>query len=150
MLDCGCNVLHRLSQLVGTEQRDTILRRLLLIVISHPHFDHYSYLLDVLCFFKTHRRSFLLPVLLPIPLVQYTMHVLGNDLLSWGIRLVPIQEGLLNSILPLRSFDVISAQHCEEEQISERLKNGIGIRLFRTHHCQHSYAIVIPGYMSEE
>ena len=78
------------------------------------------------------------------------MHVLGNDLLSWGIRLVPIQEGLLNSILPLRSFDVISAQHCEEEQISERLKNGIGIRLFRTHHCQHSYAIVIPGYMSED
>ena len=142
LLDCGCNVLRRLSQLVGTERRDTILHRLLLIVISHPHFDHYSYLLDVLCYFKTHRRSFLLPVLLPLPLIQYTMHVLGKDLLSWGIQLIPIQESLINSVVPLHSFDMISVHPGEEEQTSERLKSGIGIRFFRTHHCQHSYAIV--------
>lgn len=142
-MDCGCNILRRLSQLVGMEQRDVILHRLILIVISHPHFDHYSYLLNVLHYFKTHRRSFILPVLLPIPLVQYTHRILGTDLNSWGIRLIPIQDGLLNSILPLRSFDVVTSQSCDEQQVSERLKSGIGIQLFKNHHCQHSYAIVV-------
>ena len=57
LLDCGCNVLRRLDQLFGTQQRDEILRRLIAVAITHPHFDHYSYLLSLLCFYRVSHSS---------------------------------------------------------------------------------------------
>lgn len=57
LLDCGCNVLRRLDQLFGSQQRDEILQRLLAIVVTHPHFDHYSYLLSLLCHYRVRACS---------------------------------------------------------------------------------------------
>ena len=146
LLDCGCNILRRLDQLFGKEQRDSILHRLLLVVISHPHFDHYSYLLSLLTFYQSHPRSFPLVILLPLPLYSYVINTVGISMLnSTSMMVIPFQDNMINTVLPLNTFYLNTNGHLME--ISERLMvegllRNIGIKVMKTQHCQNSFAIV--------
>ena len=144
-MDCGCNILRRLDQLFGKEQRDAILHHLLLVTISHPHFDHYSYLLSLLVYFQSHPRSFPLIVLLPLPLYSYVINTMGAVMLATtSIVVIPFQDSMINTVLPLATFCLNRNDMMEipERLMVEGLLRNIGIKVMKTQHCQHSFAIV--------
>ena len=144
-MDCGCNVLRRLDQLFGKGRRDSILHHLLLVVITHPHFDHYAYLLSLLVYYQSHPRSFPLVVLLPLPLYSYVINTVGVTTLEKTlIVVIPLQDELINTVLPLATLCVNrkNMMDMQTRQMAEGLLHNIGIKVMKTQHCQHSFAIV--------
>lgn len=73
--------------------------------------------------------------------MEYVQTILGMQTASWGIVVVPIGENMVNTTIPLNAL-CVSNGSSEEQRVGDQLKAAIGIRLLRTQHTQHSYAIV--------
>lgn len=134
-----------------------ILHRLMLVVISHAHFDHFAYLTSLILYYsvlfiihhsnlQNHPRSFLLPILLPPVLAQYYSSLFGESLERNRIRLIPIGSDFIQKLTPLSQLGhccpVQSPEDIMEQTKCMQLGNGIGIRLLRNNHNSMSFAIV--------
>lgn len=83
-----------------------MLAQLLAVVISHNHFDHFAYVVNLIEAVKERgkSRSFPLLVFLPASLFQYYTSLYQSQLQSMPVRFVPITDALLRQSTPLSFF----------------------------------------------
>lgn len=83
-----------------------MLAQLLAVVISHNHFDHFAYVVNLIEAVKERgkSRSFPLLVFLPASLFQYYTSLYQSQLQSMPVRFVPITDSLLRQSTPLSFF----------------------------------------------
>lgn len=79
---------------------------MLAVVISHNHFDHFAYVVNLIEAVKERgkSRSFPLLVFLPASLFQYYTSLYQSQLQSMPVRFVPITDSLLRQSTPLSFF----------------------------------------------
>ena len=75
-------------------------------MISHNHFDHFAYVVNLIEAVKERgkSRSFPLLVILPASLFQYYTSLYQSQLQSMPVRFVPITDALLRQSTPLSFF----------------------------------------------
>ena len=83
-----------------------MLAQLLAVVISHNHFDHFAYVVNLIEAVKERgkSRSFPLLVFLPASLFQYYTSLYQSQLQSMPVRFVLITDSLLRQSTPLSFF----------------------------------------------
>lgn len=76
------------------------------MVISHNHFDHFAYVVNLIEAVKERgkSRSFPLLVFLPASLFQYYTSLYQSQLQSMPVRFVPITDSLIRQSTPLSFF----------------------------------------------
>ena len=73
-------------------------------------------------------------------------------LAATSIVLIPFQDSMINTVLPLATLGLNRNDMMEipERLIVEGLLRNIGIKVMKTQHCQHSFAIVREVYKIDD
>lgn len=134
--------------------------QLLAVVISHNHFDHFAYVVNLIEAVKERvkSRSFPLIIFLPASLFQYYTSLYQSQLQSMPVRFVPITDSLLRQSTPLSFFHPthavmpsfnssqaqfnISQNQFNTSQTQMQLLQNLSIRFVRNNHNSQSYAVV--------
>ncbi|KAE8745397.1 hypothetical protein FOCC_FOCC007945 [Frankliniella occidentalis] len=129
MLDCGDGMMHQLSCLNGTSQREKVLSSLKCIFVSHTHADHHAGIIGLLLEIRKNNiskgRKNKLIILVPPVFVSW--------LETYHHKFQPI----LDDVILINLSDMVTLRHSDEE-FNSLFRKHLGMKKVLVCYAKHS------------